>query len=72
MPSEPTFGELTVDDLRELAEVWENAATEYYYEHRHTHEAGIGWVGGYEAGWDHAAALLRELADTLEGKSHAV
>lgn len=54
------------DTLRGLAEGWDNYSRDYYYDNRHTHEQGIGYVAGYEDGLQQAATLLRAFVEGME------
>lgn len=47
------------DELTRLPDQWEDASSEWYYEHRHNPDNTIDYAQGYEDGWDHAASLLR-------------
>ena len=58
-------------NLLRLADAWDENANAWYYEHRHTHDNGISYVGGFEDGWTEAAALLRARAAALTGQSTA-
>lgn len=43
--------------LDTISDEWGDASAAYYYAHRHT--GPIDWAAGFEAGWDHAGALLQ-------------
>jgi hypothetical protein len=46
-----------------LADDWEQASADYYYQHRYI--TPMAYAQGYEDGWDHAGDLLRRLAARL-------
>ncbi len=42
-----------------LPDKWDDASRAWYYANRLSHEHGIDYVAGFEAGWDNAGELLR-------------
>lgn len=49
----------TPDALLRLADIWEQAASDWYYEHRYDPSQGL-YAQGFEDGWLCAANLLRQ------------
>jgi hypothetical protein len=60
-----------IETLTRLADAWDENASRWYYEHRHTHPNGIEWVGGFDEGWGEGARLLRARAAALASPAPA-